>query len=178
MKLKYNEDNTPVIANGHPIYVGDDGREVSFDAAASIKRTKELESALLSEQIGTNFYRSKFVAEKLTLPAELIRATFAKSFKLEKGEPVAVDKNGNTIYSRLKPGHAADFDEALELLIDASPHRDSIVKKSGTANGNASGNGSSNDHGGHKTMSRRSFEELPPVQRMAHIRAGGVITDG
>ncbi len=177
MKLKYNEDGTAVIANGHPLYVGDDGREMYFDVAASIKRTKELEGELLSERIGANFYRSKFVAEKLTFPADIIRAGFAKSFKLENNVPVAFDKNGNTIYSRLKPGHVADFDEALELLIAASPHKDSIMKKSGTSD-DSGGNGSSNDHGGHKTMSRRSFEELPPAGRMAHIRAGGVITDG
>lgn len=177
MKLKYNEgDHTPIIVSGHPVYVDDNGREIAFDAAATIKRNQELESELRSEQIGANFYRSKFIAEKLTLPADIIRASFANAFKLENGKVVAFDKNGNKIYSRTRPGEVADFDEALEVLIDAYPNRESITKKAAATSGNSGGAG--NTHAGGRTVPRSAFEALDPGARMAHIRSGGTVIDG
>lgn len=171
MKLKTNEDGSAVIANGLPVYVHDDGKEAPFDAAASVKRTKELEVALNSEKIGINFDRSKFIAEKLSVPPDLVRAKFGDAFRLEDGKVVAFDKDGKKIWSRARPGEVADFDEALETLVNGYQSRDTIIKKAG--GGNAGGVGHSPS--GSKTITRSEFTKLTPAAQMAHIKAGGTV---
>ncbi|HEJ3129468.1 TPA: hypothetical protein SL290_006283, partial [Pseudomonas aeruginosa] len=45
------------------------------------------------------------------------------------------DAHGNKLYSKARPGEAADFDEALEILVDQYPYRDQILKGSGHSGG-------------------------------------------
>jgi hypothetical protein len=176
MKLKLNEDGTAVIANGFPVYILDDGSEAPFDAAASVKKTRELEAALMSEKIAINFDRSRMIAEKLSVPPDLVRAKFANAFKLEDGRVVAYDKSGNKIFSRARPGEVADFDEALEALIDAYPNRTSILKVPGKSGVN--GDGSVNGHSGGKSLTRAAFDAMAPAAKQAHFKSGGQIVDG
>ncbi|MDP8986277.1 MAG: hypothetical protein M3N97_14825 [Pseudomonadota bacterium] len=81
------------------VYTHDDGSEAPFDAAASVKKTRDLEAALMSEKIAVNFDRSRMVGETLSVPPDLVRAKFGDAFKLEDGKVVAFDKNGKKIYS-------------------------------------------------------------------------------
>jgi hypothetical protein len=172
MKLKLNEDGTAVIAHGFPVYIHDDGSEAPFDAASSVKKTRDLEAALVSEKIAVNFDRSKIIAEKMAVPPDIVRARFSDAFKMEDGKVVAFDQNGNKIYSRARQGEVADFDEALEVLINAYQNRDSIMKGSGASRG-----GVGNGNGGKKSMPRPAFEALDSNARMAHIKAGGLVID-
>ncbi|WVM90955.1 DUF6651 domain-containing protein [Halopseudomonas pachastrellae] len=93
--------------------------------------------------MGGAFGRSKMIADKLAIPADLVQARFGQAFKIEDGKTVAYDGNGNKIYSHSRPGEIADFDEALEILVEQYPHRDSILKASG-ANGGGAPNGGGN----------------------------------
>jgi hypothetical protein len=176
MKLKLNGDGTAVITNGFPVYTHDDGSEAPFDAAASVEKTRDLEAALMSEKIAVNFDRSRMVAEKLSVPPDLVRAKFGNAFKLEDGKVVAFDKNGNKIYSRARPGEVADFDEALAVLIDAYPSRDSIIKKTGTPGGHTGGAG--NSRGGGRTLTRSALAALAAAAQSAHFKSGGTVVDG
>jgi hypothetical protein len=177
MKLKIDSDTGhAVLQGGLPVYLHEDGREAPFDAAAAIKQTKSLEAALMAEKIGGHFHRSRMVAEKLSIPADILSASFGDRFKLDGGDIVAYDKAGNKIYSRTRPGEVANFDEALELLINAHPHKDSILKKAGAPPGGDSG-GAGNGHARSNTLSRSSFAGLSPNQQMAHVKAGGTVTD-
>lgn len=106
-------------------------------------RLKELEGQLYSEKIGGSFSRSKTIAEKFAIPPDLIQARFGSAFKIEDGKVVAYDPHGNKIYSRARPGELADFDEAIETLVDAYPYKDQILKGSG-----ASGSGAGSSAGG------------------------------
>jgi hypothetical protein len=174
MKLKIDSDTGHAVLQegGLPVYLHEDGREAPFDAAAAVKQIRSLEAALMSEKIGGHFHRSRMVAEKLSIPADILSATFGDRFKLDGGDIVGYDKAGNKIYSRRRPGEVADFDEALELLINAHPNKDSIMS-GGAGNGpGANGRARSN------TLSRSSFEGLDSAGRMAHIKAGGVVVDG
>lgn len=204
MKLKLDEEGHAVLQDGKPVYVHDDGKEVAFDAAATVgtinriteesKRYKEraqtaeetmkafegiedpasarkaletvknldqkklvdageietvkseiskafqsqleeasqraqaLEAQLYQEKIGGAFSRSKFIQEKLTAPVPMVEKTFGEHFKVEDGSTRAYDANGNLIYSRAKPGEPAEFDEALEILVEQFPYKDSILK--------------------------------------------------
>jgi hypothetical protein len=138
-------------------------------------KAQSLEKALYDEKVGGAFARSKLVAEKLAIPADLVRSHFGHSFKVENGQMLAFDSDGEKIYSKARPGELADFDEALGRLIEAYPHKDSILKSSGASGGNAIG-------GGHATvasnsMPRARWEGMDPGERMAFIKRGGKVTD-
>lgn len=139
-----------------------------------VKERDTLKAALVSEKVGGSFARSKLIAEKLTIPSDMVQARFGEAFKLEGDKVVAYDKTGNKLFSRAKPGEVADFDEALEILIDAYPYRDNIMKGTGAHGGGAGGAG--NGHAG-KSLPRPAFEALDANARMAHIKSGGTVAD-
>ncbi|XEG73998.1 hypothetical protein QA447_07145 [Pseudomonas sp. abacavir_1] len=147
--------------------------------AEELARTKQdlekITGELYSEKIGGSFTRSKLIAEKFAIPADLVQARFGQQFKIEEGKVVAYDQAGNKIFSRTRPGEVADFEEALETLVDQYPYRDHILKGSG-ANGGGAPNGGGGG-GGKKTLNRAAFDALAPAEKAAHVREGGVVTD-
>lgn len=134
-----------------------------------------LQQQLYDERIGGSFDRSKFIADKLAIPGDMARAAFGKAFKIEEGKVVAYDVNGNKIFSRVRPGDIANFDEALETLVENYPHRDQILKSSGASGSGASGGAGSGS--GSKSLNRSAFDALAPDKQMAHIKGGGTISD-
>lgn len=143
--------------------------------APVVKEVDLLKGQLHNEIVGGNFARSKYIAEKLAIPSDLVQAKFGGAFKVEEGKLVAYDHTGNKIFSRARPGEVADFDEALGTLVDSYPHKDHILKGSG---GSGSGSQTGNGKGGNsKTKTRADFEALSPTEQMAHIKGGGTITD-
>lgn len=143
--------------------------------APTVKRVEELEGQLYGEKIGGSFARSKFIAEKLAIPADIAQAAFGKHFKIEDGKVVATDASGSKVFSRARPGDLADFDEALEHLVETYPHKNHILKSSGASGGGASGGGGSS--GGGKSVTRAQFEAMDAQARVAHTSAGGTVTD-
>jgi hypothetical protein len=127
-----------------------------------VKERDDLKGELHGEKIGGAFARSKFIADKVAVPADIVQARFGTNFKLEDGKVVAYDGAGNKLYSRAKPGEAAEFEEALELLIDAYPYKDQILKGTGGGSGARPGNGGG---AGAKTMARSEFEKLDPAAK-------------
>lgn len=241
MKLKLDANGNVVLQDGKPVYVHDDGKEVAFDAAATVATITRLnaeakghreraeaaektvkafegitdpaaarkametvanldakklvdageiekvkaeiskayqgqldelttkaaafEKQLYDEKIGGSFARSKFIADKLAIPSDLVQARFGQAFRIEEGKMVAVDANGNKIYSRARPGELADFDESLEFLIESYPQKDHILKPSGANGGGApAGGGGTN---GAKTGNLGGSRE----ERLAAIKA-------
>lgn len=117
------------------------GYQAQLDEANS--KVQTFEQQLYAEKIGGSFARSKVVTDKLAVPADMVQATFGSRFKIEEGKVVAYDATGNKIFSRTRPGELADFDEALESLVEQYPHKDHILKSSG-ANGGGAPNGGGN----------------------------------
>lgn len=140
--------------------------------------SKELETVrgqLVNEVVGGAFARSKFLTEKTVLPPDLAQAAFGKHFKVENGKLAAFDAEGNPIFSRSKPGSSADFDEAIEILVDAYPRKDSILRSpQGGGSGTQSNSGASP---GSKTLTRTAFEAKAPAERQAFISEGGKVVD-
>lgn len=130
-----------------------------------------LMAQLSSEMIGGAFARSKFVAEKLAIPADLVEARFGSAFKVEAGKVAAYDASGNRLYSRSNPGDPASFEEALELLVDAYPNKEAILRGSGASGGGSTGSGSAAPQG---KITREQFNSLSPADQMAAARAGRV----
>jgi len=140
-----------------------------------VQERDSLKNALVSEKVGGSFARSKLIAEKLAIPADLVQARFGDRFKLEGDSVVAFDQSGNKLFSRANPGEVAGFDEALEIIIEQYPYRDHILKSSGASGSGAQGGGSSNS--GSKQVNRSTFESMSPAQQMAHVKGGGEITE-
>lgn len=163
-----------------------DAGEVDKIRAEAIKAVEEkyapivserdgLLKSLVDEKVGGSFARSKMIADKLAIPADLVQARFGEAFKVEGNDVVAYDKSGNKLFSRSNPGEVAKFDEALEILIDQYPYRDSILKSTGASGGGATG-GSGSGSGG-KTMTRAAFDALPPAKQAEVARSGTTFTD-
>jgi hypothetical protein len=120
-------------------------------------------------EIGRRFADSRFIQEKLALPASFARESFGRHFSLEDGKVVAKDANGNTIYSKANPGELASFDEALEQLVDARPERDQILKGRGQSGSGAQPSGAGSDGG---TMRQDEFLSLSPKERAEKMASG------
>ena len=133
----------------------------------------EARAALERERIGHCFAGSRLVAEQLSAPPAMVAATFAKHFCLEHGRAVAIDVHGNTILSRSRLGEPADFDEALDVLIDASGYADRLRKAPGQATGGAAEAWRPN----RPTLTRQGFDALLPAEKMAFVKAGGTLSE-
>jgi hypothetical protein len=142
--------------------------------APTVKKAQDLEAALYAEKIGGSFARSKFIADKIAIPPDMMEAKFGSAFKIEDGKVAAYDHTGKAIYSKSRPGELADFDEALEVLVDTYPHRDGVLK--GNNNGGAGSRGGTSP-GGSKTIGRAAFESLDPAAKMKAISEGVKLTD-
>lgn len=102
-------------------------------------KAQTYEQQLYAEKIGGSFARSKYIADKLAVPVDMVQATFGQNLKIEEGKVVAYDVHGQRIYSRVRPGEPADFDEAIETLVSQYPHRNHILKSSDANGGGAQG---------------------------------------
>lgn len=139
-----------------------------------VTKAKDLEAQLYNEKIGGAFARSKFASEKLAIPPDLVQAAFGSRFKVENGKTVATDANGQTIFSRTRHGEPADFEEALEILVDQYPNKASILKGSGASGSGAGGSGNQGA-GGKKTITREAFNKLDPGSQSAMARDKNVV---
>lgn len=110
----------------------------SFEAqiADLTKQVQDRDGMIYSMKVSGGFANSKFVKDKVAIPADLLEAKFGSAFKVEDGRVVGY-LNGNKVYSRSKPGELADFDEALESILDAYPQKDAILKGTGATGGGA-----------------------------------------
>lgn len=146
--------------------------------APVVKENESLKGQLNNHLIGGAFSSSKFIAEKFAAegPAgvEIARALFGNSLKVEDGKVVGYDSNGQKLFSRARPGELATADEAIELLVDAYPHKAHILKASGA---NGSGAQPGNVPAGKKSMSRTNWNALDPAGQAAFAREGGVVTE-
>ena len=118
--------------------------------------------------IGGEFARSKFIAEKIAIPPEMLQSFFGKHFSVsEDGKLQAKDTSGNPIYSRANVGSLADFDEALEMLVNQYPSRDSILKGNQASGANTAPNAQSGTQ-----ITREQFEQMSAIDRANAIKSG------
>lgn len=177
--VKNLDEKNLIAAGDRDKAVSEAVKSVEEKYAPFLTENETLKGQLNSHLIGGAFAQSKFIAEKFAAegPAgvEIARALFGNSLKVEDGKVVGYDANGNKLYSRTRHGELASAEEAIELLVDAYPHKNSILKGSG-ANGGGAGHGGGNG-GGKKTMSRDQFDGLNPAQRAQFMREGGTLTE-
>ena len=152
-------------------------KPIKDELDAEKAKNGDLSNTLNSEMIGGRFSRSKFLQDKVAIPADLVQASFGKHFKIEGGKVVAHDAAGNKIFSRTKHGEPAEFDEAIEMLVEAYPHKDSILKGTGHNGSGSNAGGGGGGQGGGKTITREQFEGLGHSERAAKLKEGVKVVD-
>lgn len=116
-------------------------------------------------EVSSKFQASPFVKEKLLVPPDMLEATFGKHFKIDSGKLVATDATGNQIFN--VKGEPANFDEAIQTLVDSHPMKDTIYRASG-----ASGAGSTGSTGTGGTGSDK-YAGMKATDRMTAAREAG-----
>lgn len=144
--------------------------------ASLTKQASELKTGWDMERVGTTFSNSKFITDKLAVPAPMVQKIFGDNFRIEDGKVVGY-MNGQIVYSRESHGDPAGFDEALSQMIDAYPFRDSLVRGSGGGSGGGRGNGGGSG-GNSKELTRAEFDRLDHATRALRMREGYTIVDG
>lgn len=104
---------------------------------------KGLTDGLFQANVGSKFATSK-VVKTLVLPSDIAFNTFGKQFN---ADGTANDTAGNVLYSKANPGKPAEFEEAMGMIIDAYPNKDSILKATdaGGGGGHTTNNGDANE---------------------------------
>jgi len=165
LKTIKNFDDKKLVDAGEVEKVKMEATKALEDRYAPIVAERDkLKNDLYSEKIGGSFARSKFIADKIAVPSDIIQSRFGNSFKIEDGKVIGYDPSGSKIYSRAKPGEPAEFEEALELLVDGYQHKNSILKGSGGNGGGAKPGAGANGLG-------RDISHLSPVERINAARA-------
>ncbi len=156
------------------------------EAVAAATRAAQEKERLLTEQntkltqdlnnhiIGGSFAGSKFIADKLAIPADIAQKVFGDRFKVENGKLMPLDGSGNPIFSATRHGEHADFEEAISVMVSQYPNKDMILKGTGASGGGAQQGGGG---GGGKQMSRAQFSKLSPTEQHATVKSGTTITD-
>lgn len=145
-------------------------KAVEAKYAPIVAERDTLNASLVREKIGGSFSRSKFIADKLAIPADLVEARFGQNFKVEGDSVVAYDHHGNKIFSPSNPGEIAGFDEALGILVQNYPHRDTILKGAGGSGSGAPGAGG---QAGQRTITRSAFSAMNPAEQAATAKEAG-----
>jgi hypothetical protein len=134
-------------------------------------RAKGLEAQLHAEIVGGSFARSKYIADKIAIPADLLQAKFGSHFAVNAaGKLVAKDGVGNQIFSQIKPGAEPEFDEAIEIIVNGYTNKAQILKGSGSQGSGSQGSGNNAGAGGKKTITRAAFEQLPAESRASALK--------
>jgi hypothetical protein len=101
------------------------------------KKLDESDNGLRKSLLTSQFSRSPHFTGKeptTVLTPEIAEAYFGKHFKIEKAENgnrmVSGFLGENLIYSKKRPGEPADFDEAMEEILNKYPMKDAIMQKS------------------------------------------------
>jgi hypothetical protein len=152
-------------------------QQITQQFTTQLQEKEQLASKLqekLDNMLVTNvFNSSEFVRDSLAVPRDMFEASFRGHFKVEDGNVVAYGKDGNRLFSKTRAGEYADPDEALQLLVEAHPQKDVIIKaNAGNGTGN---NGAGGTRVGNRTIKRSEFEGLAPNKQaevIAKVRAG------
>jgi hypothetical protein len=138
-------------------------------------QNEKLTQDLNNHIIGGSFASSKFIADKLAIPADIAQKVFGDRFKVDGGKLVPMGPDGNPIFSATRHGEHADFEEALQMMVGQYANKDMILKGSGASGGGAQGG--SGGAAGKKEMGRAQFFAMDPAGQSAAVKAGTVITD-
>lgn len=185
--LAKNIKDGDLVTAGKVQEIKDAATRTANEAVANATRAAEEKQRVLSEQnqqltndlnnhiIGGSFSGSKFIAEKLAIPPDVVQAMFGSRFKVDDGKLVPMGADGNPIFSATNHGNHADFEEALQVMVGQYANKDMILKGTGASGGGAHGGGAGG--GASKTMTRTAFDAATPAAKAEFAKSGGTVTD-
>lgn len=115
------------------------------------------------------FKGSEFINERVAMPRDFFEAAMRSNFKVEDGKVVAYDRSGNRLMSKKSPGEYADPNEALELLVEQHPQKDTILKA--PSGGGTGGGGGGGNRGTGRVVRRADFDQMAPADKAAAAQA-------
>ncbi|MGD9156794.1 MAG: hypothetical protein PVG39_00170 [Desulfobacteraceae bacterium] len=116
------------------------------------KLNQQIRRLLVSNKFAVSKYFSGGGDKSVTiLPSNIAEDHFGKYFQVEEGNDgmptiKALYANGDPVLSKVNPGEPADFEEAIGLIIDQYPGKESILR--GTSGGSGGGGGGGEDETG------------------------------
>ncbi len=149
-------------------------RDAETKRLALEEANAKLTGQLNSHIVGGSFANSKYIQEKLAIPHDVAQAMFANRFKVDNGKLMPLDSNGNAIYSAVRHGEIADFEEAIGIMVSQYQNKDMIMKASNTSGSGARQGGG----GGEKTMTRTEFAKLDPASQQKAMKDKVTLVDG
>lgn len=136
-----------------------------------------LTTAYHNEMLGNRFATSKFIGEKMSIPPTMAQKIFGEHFKVEDGKVIAYDFKGAKLYSQAHPGEVPEFEEAIGLIVNGYPHKNTVLKGRGNSGGGGGTPEGSPNGGDGKTILRSQFEKLSPEEKMTQMRTGVTVVD-
>lgn len=185
--LAKNIKDGDLVTAGKVQEIKDAATRTAQEQVANATRAAEEKQRALTEQnekltqnlnnhiIGGSFASSKFISEKLAIPADIAQKVFGDRFKVDNGKLVPMGPDGNPIFSATRHGEHADFEEALQVMVGQYANKDMILKGSGASGGGATGGGAGGGAG--KTMTRAAFDAATPAAKAEFAKGGGAVTD-
>ena len=136
-------------------------------AAGSLKQKDQVIRNLL---IRGAFDRSEFIRDQTVLTADIAYDSFGKFFRIEEdGDQVkvfALDRSGEKIFSKANPGEYAPPEEAIGLIINDYPQKDSITR---TKSGGSGAGGNTKMTSG-KRAKIEALKNMNPAERLNEMR--------
>jgi hypothetical protein len=188
LELAKNIKDGDLIAAGKVQEIKDAAAASAKQAVADATRAAEAREKALNEQnatltsqlnnhiIGGSFTSSKFISEKLAIPADIAQKVFGDRFKVENGKLVPLDQAGNPIFSATRHGEHADFEEAISVMVSSYANKEMILKGSGASGSGAQGGGGGGGAGGKKTMTRSAFDAITdPAAKAAAAKDSQIV---
>lgn len=115
------------------------------------KKEQQIRRLLISNKFAVSKYFSGGGDKSVTiLPSNIAEDHFGRYFKVEDGPDglpttKAYYANGDMVLSRNNPGEPADFEEAIGLILDQYPNKDSIIRSGSSGSGSSGGSGNAGD---------------------------------
>jgi len=139
------------------------------------------DSAIRDLLIKGAFDSNAFIKEQTVIPSDMAYARFGGYFRVDEDEGrlkvVAVHpfnginyQAGDPIYSLSRPGDIAQPEEAIEILINEYPNKDSILRT--TVGGSAAGGNTSGTASKRAELER--LKDMNPAQRLNELRKKGL----
>lgn len=147
-------------------------KALTDEKANGAKAMQEKDQMVHNLLVKNAFSESVFLRDKTVLPPDFAYANFSKHFTVEyqDGTPVVVAKDGqgNILFSQSEPGKNASPEEAIRLLIEQHPQRDSLLKVTSANGGSGANSGSGRGMpGGPKSYAECKNE----AEKTAYIKA-------
>ena len=164
VKRKYAEEAAQKVSNLE--------KALEEAKASGSRAVAEKEGMIHSLLVENAFAASTFLREKTVLPPDFAYASLGKDFAVEytDGKPVVIAKDGqgNPIFSPSNPSAYASPEEAIKILVEQHPQRDSLLKSPAPNGGSGSQpGGRSSSSGAPKSLADCKTE----ADKVAYLKA-------